>query len=246
MFFWKPYLAWSAIGLVGVLFLSLATDTGMISQTPGMGDMSPLALRLMAAIQPAALVLIGTALGVHVAHQIGFRSWLTEKLRGEDMRFPSPVLPLIVGLLLGFVVAIVDIAFFRLVEGAWPEQASQGVVDRLMAVTYGGISEELMMRYGLLSFLIWIAAKVDGVARPGNGLVWTMIVVVALLFGAGHLPVMAQFAELTGPIILRTIGLNAALALFLGWLYWKRGLEAAMMAHIAFHPGLWIGLLLVA
>lgn len=245
MYFWKPYLAWSALGLIGVLFVALSADPSVIAATPGMADMSITALRVTAAIQPAALLLIATALGVHVAHQVGFRSWLTEVLRGEETRFPSPILPVLVGLVLGILVAIGDTAFFRMIEGAWPAPAEQSLLERLMALTYGGISEELIMRYGLLSFFVWIGVKATGQERPGPVLVWTMILIVALLFGAGHLPVMAQMGDLTLPIILRTVGLNALLAILLGWLLWKRGLEASMMAHIAFHPGLWLGLLVI-
>ena len=49
----------------------------------------------------------------------------------------------------------------------------------------------------------------------------------------GHLPAIAALTPLTPIVILRTVGLNALLGLAFGWLFWRRGLEHAMVAHIA-------------
>lgn len=240
MRFWKPYLTWAALGLVGVVFVAWSVDLALMSSTPGMQSLSPAALRLVAAIQPAALVLIGTAMGVSLAHRVGFRSWLTARLRNEAARFPSPWLPVISGFTLGVAVALADLLFFLWSEESRVESDPISLMERLMALTYGGISEELVMRYGLMSFIVWLGIKVTGRDRPGPALVWSALLVVAVLFGAGHLPVMAQLAPLTLPIVLRTIVLNAAVGVLAGWLYWRRGLEAAMLAHAAAHPGMWL------
>ncbi|HBZ42939.1 MAG TPA: hypothetical protein DEO85_02550 [Maritimibacter sp.] len=245
MKFWQPYLAWSAFGLIGVVFAAFSVELELISSTPGMENLSPVVLRFIAGIQPAILVLIATALGVHLADEVGFRSWLTSRSRGAPIAFPKPLLPLAGGLVLGVTAAMADTVFFRIIDGVGPIAIQPGLVERLTALTYGGISEELIMRYGLLSLLVWMPMKLMGRTRPGAITVWTMIVLVALLFGAAHLPAMAQLTTLTVPIVIRTIALNAVLAMFLGWLLWRRGLEASIMAHVAFHPGLWLGLLLL-
>lgn len=246
MWFWKPFLAWSALGLIGVVFVALSVDLAMLAANPAMSDMSPAALRVLAALQPALLMLIGTALGVHLADGLGFRSWLTSKLRGETIPFPAPLLPLVLGLAVGFGVAVADVAFLSMISEDMARPAQFSPMDRLAALTYGAIAEELIMRYGLLSLFVWMLTAPFKRALPHPLVVWVMITFVAVLFGAGHLPAMAQLTELTGPIIARTIALNAALGIVVGWLLWKRGLEASVMAHFAFHPGLWLGLALVA
>ncbi|WP_328794055.1 CPBP family intramembrane glutamic endopeptidase [Maritimibacter harenae] len=119
-----------------------------------------------------------------------------------------------------------------------PSQASQ---RRTYGLTYGGIVEELMLRYGLLTLGFWVVWKLSG-ERPRAGAAWALIAGVAVLFGLGHLPAMAATIPLDMAITLRTVALNAVLGVFYGWLYWRRGLEAGMMAHAATHPGLWIGL----
>ena len=50
---------------------------------------------------------------------------------------------------------------------------------------------------------------------------------------------------LTGPVIIRTVLLNGLLGTLYGWLYWRRGLEAGIMAHMASHVGFWAVLGLV-
>jgi hypothetical protein len=106
-----------------------------------------------------------------------------------------------------------------------------------MAISYGGITEELTLRYGLMTFLVWVGAKVWTTLPPG--LYFGALLVSAVLFGAGHLPAMATLTPLTPIVILRTVGLNALLGLAFGWLFWRRGLEHAMVAHIATHLAFW-------
>ena len=57
--------------------------------------------------------------------------------------------------------------------------------------------------------------------------------VAALLFGAGHLPTAAGIWGLDAGVIARTVVLNAIGGVVFGWLYWKRGLEMAVLSHFA-------------
>ena len=55
----------------------------------------------------------------------------------------------------------------------------------------------------------------------------------AILFGLGHLPTTATLVSLTAMVILRATVLNGIGGVVFGYLYWKRGLEAAMLAHFS-------------
>jgi membrane protease YdiL (CAAX protease family) len=102
---------------------------------------------------------------------------------------------------------------------------------------YGGITEELMLRFGLMSVLVFIGWRITGrrADRPRPAVVWAAIVIAAMLFGLGHLPALAQSVSLTPALIARTVLLNAVAGVLFGWLYWRRSLEAAMVAHAWFH-----------
>ncbi|MED4462639.1 CPBP family glutamic-type intramembrane protease [Metabacillus fastidiosus] len=55
----------------------------------------------------------------------------------------------------------------------------------------------------------------------------------AILFGIGHLGAVFSIIETVTPLlIVRTIFLNAVLGIICGYLYWKKGLEYAIIAHI--------------
>ena len=59
--------------------------------------------------------------------------------------------------------------------------------------------------------------------------------VSALLFGLSHLPALAAQAELTVGLVARTVLLNALGGVAFGVLFWRRHLEAAMVAHASAH-----------
>lgn len=243
--FFRPFLAWLALGLIGAVSSTFLHDINNMNLGPGTQDLSPTVLRFLLMLQPAILLLITVSLGAALDHKTGLRSWLSERLRGQPSRFPAPLLPIAAGFALGFVAALADTAFFTWYSGT----SEAGVKPHIAPILYGGITEELMLRYGLLTLFFWITAKL--LRRPpgtpiGAPSAWIMIGLVALIFGALHLPVMAALMELTPALILRTILLNAVLGTLAGWLYWRRKLEAAMLAHMAFHPGLWAALWLIA
>jgi hypothetical protein len=83
-------------------------------------------------------------------------------------------------------------------------------------------------------------------SRPTASLFWLAIVVSAILFGLGHLPAAASIWALTPIVIVRTITLNALLGIPFGWLYWRWGLEYAMLSHfcadLVLHGIPWVNL----
>lgn len=105
-------------------------------------------------------------------------------------------------------------------------------MNGLLASFYGGIVEELQLRLFLMTLLLWLVARVRG-RMPGNTTFWLAILLAALLFGVGHLPAAAHIWGLDTIVVLRTLALNAVVGIACGWLYWRRGLEMAMLAHFS-------------
>ncbi len=109
---------------------------------------------------------------------------------------------------------------------------------RLLAgVFYGGITEELLTRLFVVTVLAWVLGKVwrTSNGRPASGAVWTAIVIASLLFALGHLPMASRLGDLTPWLVVRVLVLNGVAGVVYGWLYTRRGLEAAMVAHAATH-----------
>jgi membrane protease YdiL (CAAX protease family) len=101
-----------------------------------------------------------------------------------------------------------------------------------LASLYGGITEELLCRLFLLSalalLLAWLLGTRDGLR---SWTFWTANLLAALLFGFGHLPATARLLPLTPLVVTRALIHNGLPGLAMGWLFWRRGLESAMLAH---------------
>jgi len=66
----------------------------------------------------------------------------------------------------------------------------------------------------------------------------------AVLFGVGHLLALASSIGLSPILVVRTVLLNTVVGVGLGWLFRRRSLEAAVVAHASFtrRPGDDLGL----
>jgi membrane protease YdiL (CAAX protease family) len=104
---------------------------------------------------------------------------------------------------------------------------------RILVCFYGGIDEEVISRLFLLTLLGWLGARVfqKQKARMSTVTFWCANIIVAILFGLGHLPNAAMVMRITPTVVVLALSLNGIAAISFGYLYWKRGLESAMLAH---------------
>ncbi len=94
------------------------------------------------------------------------------------------------------------------------------------------------MRWGLMTTVAWLLWRVlqKRAGPPRASIMVASIVLAAVLFGVGHLPVAAAMgAELNAPVTMFIIAGNTIPGILFGWLYWRRGLEAAILAHALAH-----------
>src|SRR5699024_8515800 len=104
----------------------------------------------------------------------------------------------------------------------------------ILAMIYGGITEELMLRLFGMTFIVWVLAVImrrEKETIPPS-FYYIAIFLTAILFGIGHLPAtMELFGELSAIIVTRAIVLNGLVGVWFGYLYWRKGLEYAIIAH---------------
>ena len=101
----------------------------------------------------------------------------------------------------------------------------------LLGSFYGAIVEEILSRLFLMTVLVWILSKLPGINTAAVFSVACLL--SALAFAAGHLPLAAQTAPLTKPVVTRVLVLNTLAGLVFGAVFWAYGLEHAMVAHFA-------------
>jgi membrane protease YdiL (CAAX protease family) len=102
---------------------------------------------------------------------------------------------------------------------------------RCIIVLYSAVTEELIFRLLIATLIAWLMVRaLARFGRLANPIaVWSGILGAAVLFGLAHVP---NLAHVPHPY-LRAITLNGVAGIVLGWLYWRRGLEAAILAHLA-------------
>jgi len=194
----------------------------------------------LAVVVPVQALEGGVLLGVlaFVGLRLGPRAgldapWLRALVTGQ----PRPAVPLarcaVLGVLAGLAIVGLSLVLDPLLPPplhALPKGGTSAAWKGLLASLYGGIGEEVLLRLFVMTLLVWLFARRRR-RPPGPVLYWSAIALAALLFGAGHLPAAAGLWPLTAIVVLRTLVLNGVAGLAFGWLYWRRGLEAAMCAH---------------
>lgn len=241
--FW-PLFALGLLGIAALPFniLPALRQGAALDVLPQMSTPGLVALML---VNPLLMLAAMTALGAAVAHRVGLHALLAGVVPGSRWAVLRAAAPLAVGLglVLAVVTVLIDLAAQPFLSPEWTAataRAEGGILPALVVgVLYGGITEEILLRWGLMSFLAWAGWRLfaRNSARPGPAIMWIAIVLAALLFGVGHLPAAAAVASLDAALVLRTVLLNALAGIVFGWLFWKRHLEAAMLAHASTHVG---------
>lgn len=226
-------LLWLA-GMLGVVVITVTVLPQMLREVPLPAPLWVVSLAGLA--QSALLVALAVWSGVALAPKVGlrapaFEAAVTARSIASALR-PQFRPGLVAGALGG--VGLFAIGGYAS-PAALAEVQQRFTLPILARVLYGGVTEEVLLRWGLMTALVWLAwRRRKGTARAVD--FWVAIVVSALLFGAGHLPAAAMLiGELTADVVLFVVGVNAAFGVLFGYLFWRYGLEAAMIAHATAH-----------
>lgn len=106
-------------------------------------------------------------------------------------------------------------------------------VPLISRLGYGGVGEEIIARWGLLTAFMALAMRLG---RSAGAAFWTANTVSALLFALGHFGVL--FAMVAQPplwLMAAVVLGNFVPAAMFGWLYRQFGIESAMIAHGGAH-----------
>lgn len=234
---WKLFsvlLAVSVVANIAILPYAFSLELVRVAELPVPLFVAVLIQIGQATVFFAVAVFFGLLLGKKVELGAPFiESWLTNEQKKVGFG-PIVRTAAILGMVIGAVIFALDrFAFSIFVEPITAFQEGTPIWTRLLASFYGGVAEEVGMRFFLMTLVVWITYKIK---RTENGAptsvgVWLSIILIGVIFGLGHLPMTARFTEITTIVILRAIILNGIAGVAFGWLYWKKGLEASMISH---------------
>lgn len=193
-------------------------------------------IRLLILVNPTILLLLAIIAGINLYKKTGLSIPVIDKISGN---VPEPLKiadllkygvfgGLLAGVLLSMLIWILypmfPPEFIKLSEETSPSPAARFL--------YGGLTEEIIMRFGLMTLLVWVIAKIF--RNLNSKVYWIAIILSALVFAFGHFPSLMHIGPSSIVVLYILLG-NTIGGIVYGWLYWKKGLESAMVAHICTH-----------
>ncbi|WP_049971465.1 CPBP family intramembrane glutamic endopeptidase [Haladaptatus cibarius] len=245
--FLKGVVATFLLGVPGIAAVGLSSIE-TLRQLPELADLPAVTLFFVAISQPLVLLAVACLVGTTLAPRVGLQSRLLARLTGRiqppSLFAEEAPIGIGVGVAASFLVLALDFAFAPFLPAELSAytvlNTNSGSIFGVLAsipvrFLYGGITEELLLRYGFMTFVVWGLWTVSGGERPTDRLMWSAILASALVFGLGHLPAMSIDVPLTPIVVVRTVLLNGIAGVGFGWLYWRQSLETAMVGHASFH-----------
>jgi len=205
-------------------------------------------IQIISVAQSSVLLLLMIWLGSVFSKKVGLTSPVIFALARSENAFKElkpQIMPALIGGIIGGIFILVFLsALTSYLPAEFLSAGEKLIPPWYTKMLYGGITEELLIRWGLMSFFVWAAYRItqkNGSEIRSYNYIFA-IIASALIFGLGHLPVaFALSPEVTAPLVAYIILGNAAFGFIAGYLYWKRGLECAIGAHMIAHLTMIIG-----
>ncbi len=194
-------------------------------------------------VNPTIFLILGILLGLFTYGPANLslpilESWLSNKK-------PPYIYPLLIigiggGLFAGLIIILSTLVFQPFLPAEFLQMGAHFRPNAAVRILYGGFTEEIIVRFGLMSAGIWLLFRL--LKNKRNYVYWIGILSSSLVFALMHLPVVyALVGQLDSVVIGYIMTANTMGGIVFGWLYWKKGLETAMLAHIITHVVLVLG-----
>lgn len=227
------------LGLMGVASI-LTMDLPIPEEAAAIleAQFTPFQIKLVLLINPTILLVIAITVGLLFYQKSGLSVPFLERISGIKSTVDQPnsiiIKGVIGGVIAGFLITIVGFVFTPMLPAEFTELSNSIQPTIAGRFLYGGITEEILMRFGLMTLFVFLASKIARHQKPA--VYWLGIIISAFLFALGHFPVAFQAVSNPSALLLfyLVIG-NMIGGIVFGWLYWKKGLESAMIAHIFAH-----------
>lgn len=228
---------------IGTIFVLLYQSNLIPSEINGM---SRNAILLISFIQSVALIFITSFLGLKLARATNFnKGILGWAYSQEKNRYKINKKSLVIAIGISFLCATLMMISEKFLWSVYIPEINGSmykfnIIYLLSGIIYGGIAEEVLLRLFTLSLIVFIlykifARKKDKTNIP-NSIYLISIFIAAILFALGHLPItISTFNIVDMAVILRMLILNGIPGIFFGYLYWKNGLEYAIISHMFIH-----------
>ncbi|QTH40672.1 CPBP family intramembrane metalloprotease [Cohnella sp. LGH] len=227
-----------AICMPGVWLMSKHAATNLVDKPDN--RLPKQSLFIVMFLQTIIIVNLAVSAGIYFGRKAGLTDPFLEGLGSGKLNVTNLIQQAGIGIVAGIICAVVWVvsyyAFIRprldTATVLASEQARQqlGLAAR---VASGGITEEIIFRWGLLSLTMW---AVLWITTSQTIAFWISIVITGVIFGLAHLPGhIAQGCVRSPLLIASTVLGNLWVSIICGYLFWQFGIIAAIIVHMLFH-----------
>ncbi len=241
---WKIILFFLAISLPGVLFLIPMLKSFILTKASLNPELKLVSFTKIATaifVQTYFFIGLASTLGVFLAPKVGLKLGFFE----DGKIFNANLKPIVSWALCCASLFYVGIHFAP--GGPLPSITESSLTEILkqipVKIFYGGIVEEIILRLGIMTVLVWLGELMSGRSFANY---FCAIATSSILFGIGHLP---AYFSLVGDnysmiVVGKIIFLNSVGGIIYGYLYWQKGLLSAMICYALTHVFMTMFLLL--
>ncbi|MED1943942.1 MULTISPECIES: type II CAAX prenyl endopeptidase Rce1 family protein [Brevibacillus] len=185
-------------------------------------------------IQSCVFLALATAIGLWLMPSTGLRLWVLDHWVSRT-ELPFSIwsfwaVSIGSGITVGLLVKWMDGSFFQ--QHMTKRMGNEPISSRFfgfLSSFYGGVCEEVLMRLGVMTVVVFLAQKMGGMGIS----YWLGICVAAIVFAISHLPTNYMTYGKGYVVTVWTLLLNGILGILFGFLYWRYGLEAAIISHFS-------------
>lgn len=229
---WRIFTVLWLLGMPGIsaLVWSIIPDWRYSHALPPLSGHSP----VLQMVGLSGVLALAVGIGVLLAPRVGMAApVLTTWIAGRSPRaaLRRVWLPGVAGGVAG-AACLVTLAI------VWPESLKAAeplyTMPLLSKLLYGSLTNELLVRWGMLACVFWALWRLAGRnAPPSPTMGWAAVVLCALLWAATHwLLACWLLGPLPGLLLLHVVLGKVIYGLLAGFLCWRFGLEAAILAHM--------------
>lgn len=225
------------IGMFGVLAVNIIVVPGLLlnQDIPIPTEVAV----LLSTIQSSLLLLLASWGGCKLTIQLGLGAPAIEAFSANESVKQALKPQLSPGIIGGIVGAIILVVASYSIPVQLNHPDSLQTFPLIAKLLYGGITEEILLRWGVMSFLLWLLWWIfqKKTSIPKTSIVIVAIFLSSILFALGHIPAATLIAgeSLTISSLAYVLIFNSLFGIVAGLLFWRYGLEAAIIAHFGAH-----------
>lgn len=204
---------------------------------------SPELFKVLSLINPTIMLVGAIFIGVYFHEKVNLKVPILKSFISKTkIENAASIIKygIIGGIIAGLLISVFTYIFLPFLPDDFIKISEKFKLPVLTRFLYGGITEEVLIRFGFMTFLVWLMHTIS--KSLNNKIYWVAIIISAIAFGIGHLPIVFMLVgNPTIQLVFYIIIGNVLGGLIFGYLYWKKGLEAAIIAHIFTHIVMLLG-----